>query len=374
MKIFNFYLSRISRNWIMFLLVLCLPIVHIYTTYLQYQGDFQYRIGIVDQSEDTLSKLLIDQLVKSNVEIVKEDTVKDLEDKLINNEVQYALVIEEGLQQDVMENMSYDKVRGFSLTDDGNSIPLKLKLNSFLSSTKTVAGIEFTDMKEFSSALERLQQTSFTIKEQYEGDKAKDIYVGLINVLAFDIFFLLISISLIFLKDKERGVYERILVSPTPSIAYYIQSTLLFVLIGMIQFLVGHGFINILIGTGVTAPHFLQINIGTILYVACLAMIGQLIVAVSKNTKIGFSLLPIVVLPLGMLSGQLWPREIMPSILQQISSFFPTSWIVMFNRSEVLFGLSNAEFMKYSAFFTSFLFIGILLVYLIVKKDGVKSA
>ncbi|MNW07159.1 hypothetical protein D3C71_2037110 [compost metagenome] len=84
-------------------------------------------------------------------------------------------------------------------------------------------------------------------------------------------------------------------------------------------------------------------------------------------------MLPVVVLPLGMLSGQLWPREIMPTILQQISSFFPTSWIVMFNKSEVLFGLSSGEFLKYSAYFTTFLCLGILLVYLVVKKDGVKS-
>ncbi|SDF08551.1 ABC-type multidrug transport system, permease component [Fontibacillus panacisegetis] len=373
MKIFNFYLYRISRNWIMFLLVLCLPVVHIYTTYQQYQSNFQYRIGVVDQSKDELSKLLIEQLSKNNVLVEQTSGIKELEDKLIKNEVQYAIVIEQGLQQDVMDNMSYAKIRGFSLTDDGTSIPLKLKLNSFLSATKTIAGISFEDINDFSAALERLKQSSFTIAEQYEGNKAKDTYVGLVNVLAFDIFFLLVSISLIFLKDKERGIYERILVSPVASIVYYIQSTILFVLIGMVQFFIGHGFINFLIGTKITAPHFLHINIGIILYVACLAIIGQIIVAVSKNSKIGFSLLPVVVLPLGMLSGQLWPREIMPTILQQISSFFPTSWIVMFNKSEVLFGLSSGEFLKYSAYFTTFLCLGILLVYLVVKKDGVKN-
>ncbi|MNZ91288.1 ABC-2 type transporter [compost metagenome] len=155
---------------------------------------------------------------------------------------------------------------------------------------------------------------------------------------------------------------------------YYIQSTILFFLIGMVQFVIGHGFINFLIGVKVTAPHFLHINVGIILYVACLAIIGQIIVAVSKNAKIGFSLLPVVVLPLGMLSGQLWPREIMPTILQQISAFFPTSWIVMFNKSEVMFGLSSGEFLKYSGYFTAFLCTGIFLIYLVVKKDGVKRA
>ncbi|MNW48433.1 ABC-2 family transporter protein [compost metagenome] len=374
MKIFNFYLYRISRNWIMFLLILCLPAVHIYTTYQQYQSNFQYRIGVVDQSNDELSRLLIEQLSKSNVLVEKSNTVKEVEDRLIKNEVQYAIVIEQGLQQDVMDNMSYAKIRGYSLTDDGNSIPLKLKLNSFLSATKTIAGISFDDINEFSAALERLEQSSFTIAEQYEGSKAKDTYVGLINVLAFDIFFLLISISLIFLKDKERGIYERILVSPIASMVYYIQSTILFFLIGMVQFVIGHGFINFLIGVKVTAPHFLHINAGIILYVACLAIIGQIIVAISKNAKIGFSLLPVVVLPLGMLSGQLWPREIMPTILQQISAFFPTSWIVMFNKSEVMFGLSSGEFLKYSGYFTAFLCTGIFLIYLVVKKDGVKRA
>ncbi|MDQ0089660.1 ABC-2 type transport system permease protein [Paenibacillus anaericanus] len=373
MKIFNFYLFRISRNWLMFLLIILLPIAHIYTTYLQYQTNFQYRIGVVDQSDDQLSRLLIEQLSKSNVAIVKQDTVKELEDKLISNEVQYALVIDQGLEQDVLDNKSFAKIRGFSLTDDNNSIPLKLKLNSFLSSTKTIAGIEFKDISEFSAALSRLEQTTFNISEKYEGDKIKDTYIGLINVLAFDIFFLLISMSLVFLKDKERGIYERILVSPTTSISYYLQSTFLFVVYGMIQFFIAHGFINQLLGTKVILPHFLQISAGTILYVACLALIGQMIVALSKNMKVGVSLLPIFVLPLGMLSGQLWPREIMPTFLQQVSSVFPTSWIVMFNKSEVLYGLTSSELLKFGGYFTSFLCIGVILIYLVVKKDGIKS-
>lgn len=373
MKIFSFYLYRITRNWIMFLLILILPVVHIYTTYQQYQNTFQYHIGVADYSKDTLSKLIIEQLTQSNVVIIQSDQVKELEDKLIKNEIQYAIVIEQGLEQDVMEQQSYRKIRGMSLSDDGNSIPLKLKLNSFLSATKTIAGVSFDDVQDFSSALNRLQQTQFTIAEQVEDTKAKDTYAGLVNVLAFDIFFLLISLSLIFLKDKEKGIYNRILVSPVSSFSYYIQSTLLFILIGMIQYVLGHIFINFLIGTSITASHLGYISFGILLYVACLAILGQFIVAASKNSKIGFSLLPVIVIPLGMLSGQLWPREIMPAVLQRISYFFPTSWIVMFNKTEITFGLSANEFITYSAYFAAFLAIGILLIYLMVKKDGVKS-
>lgn len=373
MKIFSFYLYRITRNWIMFLLILILPVVHIYTTYQQYQNTFQYHIGVADYSKDTLSKLIIEQLTQSNVVIIQSDQVKELEDKLIKNVIQYAIVIEQGLEQDVMEQQSYRKIRGMSLSDDGNSIPLKLKLNSFLSATKTIAGVSFDDVQDFSSALNRLQQSQFTIAEQVEDTKAKDTYAGLVNVLAFDIFFLLISLSLIFLKDKEKGIYNRILVSPVSSFSYYIQSTLLFILIGMIQYVLGHIFINFLIGTSITASHLGYISFGILLYVSCLAILGQFIVAASKNSKIGFSLLPVIVIPLGMLSGQLWPREIMPTILQRISYFFPTSWIVMFNKTEITFGLSANEFITYSAYFTAFLAIGILLIYLMVKKDGVKS-
>lgn len=373
MKIFNFYLNRISRNWIMLLLVLCLPLVHIHTTYMQYQNQFQYRIGTLDQANDALSQLLIKQLQQSNVSVVAATDLKSLEDKLISGEIHYALVMEPGLQQDVMTNGSYAKLKGMSLTDDGNSIPLKLKLNSFLSSTKTIAGIGFQDIDEFSSSLGRLAESSFAISETYANNQDKDTYLGLMNVLAFDIFFLLISISLIFLKDKERGIYERILVSPVSSMSYYLQSSILFIMIGLVQFVIGHLYINLLIGTKITLPHLLPTHLGIVLYVASIAIIGQLIVAFSKNTAVGFSLLPVVVLPLGMLSGQLWPREIMPAFLQQLSSFLPTSWIVMLNKSEILYGLSSNEFLKYSSLFSAFLCIGVVLMVLIVKKDGVKS-
>ncbi|MDW7671247.1 MAG: hypothetical protein SCK57_07615 [Bacillota bacterium] len=40
------------------------------------------------------------------------------------------------------------------------------------------------------------------------------------------------------------------------------------------------------------------------------------------------SLLLVLVIPPAMLGGLLWPREIMPQILQHIGMFLPTTWMM----------------------------------------------
>ncbi len=372
MRIFKFYLYRLSRNWMMFFLILCLPIAHIYTTYLQYASDFQYKIGVVDQADDQLSHMLIEQLTQNNVSIQNYMEIEEAKEQLIKNEIEYIIVLEADIKEKMIQHGDFSGIYGISIHDDATSLPLKMKMNSSLSAIKTLSGIQFADEEAVSNALNKLEQKQFQVIERIEGDKSKDIYIGLVNVLAFDIFFLLISISLIFLKDKERGLYSRIMVSPVTAASFYMQSISLFVFIGALQFIIGYSFISLLIGFSTVLPYAWIVAIYFAPYVVSIAMLGQMIFAISRNATIGMSLLPVVVLPLGMLSGQLWPREIMPVSLQYISACLPTSWIVMLNKSIIMYGLSFAEAIQFGAYFVAFLGLGGAFLYFAVKKDGKK--
>ncbi|WP_181347426.1 ABC transporter permease [Thalassobacillus sp. CUG 92003] len=137
-------------------------------------------------------------------------------------------------------------------------------------------------------------------------------------------FFIMISMVIAFVKDRERGMVARIASTPLPIKDYFIGKWIPFMMIVLIQ-------ITVLLTFGVLVYDLaLGDPIALITLSLALAFIvtgfGMAMAVLVKTENMGIALTQVIALG-GALLGGLWmPVEIMPDYVQTISQMLPQYW------------------------------------------------
>lgn len=137
-------------------------------------------------------------------------------------------------------------------------------------------------------------------------------------------FYIMISIVIAFIKDRDSGMTARIASTPLPTIQYFIGKWLPFILVVLIQ-------IAVLFGFGVIA-YDLPLGDPFALIVISIALAfvstgcGMAMAVIAKTENMGIALTQVIALGGAMLGGLWMPIEFMPDIMQRMALFLPQYW------------------------------------------------
>ena len=139
-------------------------------------------------------------------------------------------------------------------------------------------------------------------------------------------FYIMISMVIGFVKDRDKGMVARIASTPLPIKDYFIGKWIPFMVIVLIQ-------ITVLFGFGVVVYDLpLGDPIGLILLSLSLAFIvtgwGMALAVLVKTENMGIAMTQIIALGGAMLGGLWLPVELMPDFMQTISKLLPQYWAI----------------------------------------------
>ena len=365
MTIFKATLKRLFRQKINLLFLIVLPLIFMVIAFSGSNGTAPLKVTIIDNDKTAVTENIINNIKdKAEVNFDAEDTIQD---NLINNEIDYAIVIPNGYT-DSLINGEDPILKTFEAKEGNTSTAIKASLNNYINILKTFAKNSNGDEQKFYDAVKYYSdgsyKLSYTSVDKGEGNKSKTDTAMAFIVL--NLLFSATSATSIILKDREKNVFTRLFTTPMTRFKYVFQSLLSFLVITFAQitlyFLVFRYVFKFNLGDSPLSLYILFLIFGVFTI-----SLGVFITTHAKDLRVSGTISTLVILPFAMLGGCFWPREVMPTVLQNISKVIPTTWINSSN-SNVLYGATLGNEMT-----TIVLLLGISLILLGLSSYKLKN-
>lgn len=365
MTIFKTTLKRLFRQKSNILFLIILPLIFMLVAFSGSNGTTPLKVTIVDNDKTILSENIIDT-IKGKVEVNfnSEDTIQN---NLINNEIDYAIVIPKGYTDSLIKGED-PVLKTYEAKEGNTSTVIKSLLNNHINILKTFAKNSNGDEEIFYNAIKHYSdgsyKLSYTSVDKGEGNKSKSDKAMAFIVL--NLLFSATSATNLLIKDREKNVFTRLFTTPLTRFKYIFQSLLSFLVITFAQitlyFLAFKYIFKFNLGDSPLSLYvlFLLFGIFTI-------SLGVFITTHSKDLRVSGTISTLIILPFAMLGGCFWPRDIMPTVLRNISKVVPTTWINASN-SNILYGSTLANEMT-----TIILLLGTSLVLLVLSANKLKN-
>ncbi|BCB03676.1 ABC transporter permease [Bacillus sp. KH172YL63] len=164
----------------------------------------------------------------------------------------------------------------------------------------------------------------------YSGDETtshKDVVTQIIpGYTIMFTFYIMISMVIGFVKDRDRGMVARIASTPLPLADYFIGKWIPFLLIVLIQITVLFGFGVIVYDLPLGDPLSLMILSLSLAFIV--TGWGMALSVLVKTENMGIAMTQIIALGGAMLGGLWIPVEYMPDLIQSISKLLPQYWAI----------------------------------------------
>ena len=324
MTVFLNNIKRIFRKKLNIVVLLIAPIILTSFVMTSSNEKSTLRIGIIDNDKTEFTELLTSNL-KSKYEIIpiKKD---EIQRKLINSTIEYAIVINKGFTDDIISGRDA-VIESYNIKETNTSQPLKLYINNFISSSKNIASAAAGSSEKFYKGIDEYKNGSFTAEyKTFEvNTSTKNMTLNSLGLLVMCMLFLSSFATSIILEDKRSKTFYRMLAAPLTAASYRLQSILSFMAVSAIQIIVIFGFIKFVF-KGDLGPSIINMFIIFFVFSVVCVSLGVAITSVSKDSGQAGAISTLVNVPITMLGGCYWPREIMPDMLKRISNFVPTTW------------------------------------------------
>ena len=145
------------------------------------------------------------------------------------------------------------------------------------------------------------------------------------------------SISIV--REKEKNTMEVLLVSPTKPLMIIIAKAVPYIVLAFIILIVILLMSTFVLGVPIEGSLFWIFVVST-LYILLALSLGLLISTIAKTQLVALLLSAMVLLmPIMMLSGMMFPIESMPEILQYVSAIIPTRYYTSVMRKLMIMGV-----------------------------------
>ncbi|OPY60110.1 MAG: Inner membrane transport permease YbhS [Pelotomaculum sp. PtaU1.Bin065] len=139
-------------------------------------------------------------------------------------------------------------------------------------------------------------------------------------------------------REREKGTLEQLMVTPVKSYELMIGKVIPYIALGYLQITVALLVGGVVFGVPIRGS-ILQLYLLTLFFITASLGIGIFISNIARNQMQAFQMSFFVFLPSIMLSGFMFPREAMPSIIQYIGNIFPLTFYLTIIRGIVLKGI-----------------------------------
>lgn len=365
MTIFVATLKRLSRSKGNLIFLIVLPLVFMLIAFSGSNGTPPLKLAVVDKDKTQLTESIIKN-IQSKSEVIL-DSDENIQAKLINNDIDYAIILPEGFTKDIISGKD-PKIEGFEAKEGNTSMTVKLSLDGYINNLKSFAknssGNEDTFYKAIKYYEDGSYKPTYISVDKGQGNKSKTI--AAMGFIVLNMLFSATSATNIILKDKEKNVFTRLFTTPLSRFRYVFESLLAFLVITFAQvtlyFLMFNYVFKFNLGDTPLSLYALFLIFG----VFTISM-GVFIATHAKDLRQSGSMSTLISIPFAMLGGCFWPREIMPDTLKKISNFIPTTWITTGN-NDVLFGSTLSEVSTNIA-----LLVGVAFILLLLSSSKLKN-
>lgn len=301
---------------------------------------------VVNQDETPLAQAFIDKLAQKGYqyEALTGTSLAEIKDKLRLGELSFALVLKEGF---AMSQVDFDerpeRPMLAMLVDPGTNpaalagfhgevvkILTQQKMEILLPDIISVSELENFDKSRF----EKLFNASILEVEYISaqlGQKPTSVQQSVPAWLVFSMFFVVIPISTIFIKERELGTLTRLSIMQVSGTNILLGKLVPFFVINQIQAIV-----MILVGIYLV-PRFggdalkLGYSLGGLWLMAAATSVAAIgfalfIAVIARTTEQATTLGGVSNIILGALGGIMVPKSVMPIFMQEITDFSPMAW------------------------------------------------
>lgn len=184
---------------------------------------------------------------------------------------------------------------------------------------------------------------------------------GLIGVILQTVTLMLTSFSIV--RERERGTMEQLIVTPITNMELMIGKIVPYVVIGFVDIVLALALSVFWFRVPIAGSIPLLLFFSIIFLFGALGM-GLLISIVSKSQLQAMQLSMFMIMPNLLLSGYMFPREVMPDLIYRISTILPLTYFINVLRGIILKGNGlmelSAELMILTAFGIGFLLLATL--------------
>ncbi len=327
-------LKRIFLKPVNVVLMIVVPIVLNLTFMSILNAEQMYEVGIIDLDDSKLTAAIMEEMkVAANIhEYENDDSL--INSALINSTINMAIRFPENYAEDMI-NGKHPKVEIFAIEENSDSIPLTMLVAGIGTNCGEIAVLCEGDEDKFYEVVEDYLEGTFQTEYQnFDLSKGEQIEraVNSLGYLAMGMMFLMSFATTLLLEDKMNRVYSRILTTPTTRASYLLQHLLSYVIVAVVQVVLIISLLPVImdgqLSFGDTFGVTLQVMLVTLVFATACIAIGLTISRFSKNNVVAGAFIGLVNLPVLMLGGCMWPRDLMPKALQRVGDFVPTTWFL----------------------------------------------
>ena len=152
------------------------------------------------------------------------------------------------------------------------------------------------------------------------------------------------SISIV--REKERGTMEVLLVSPIRPLMIIVAKAVPYLVLAFVILIVILLMAHYVLGVPLAGSIFWIVAVSTI-YILLALSLGLLISNIAKNQLVALlASAMLLLMPIVMLSGMMFPVESMPTVLQWVSAVIPPRYYIEAMRKLMIMGVSINDVMR----------------------------
>ncbi len=331
MTILKNNLKRIFGRKVNILFMLVIPIVVNIFIISASTGEAKWNLGISDKDNTQFTQEFI-ALMKEDCNIITLTEEDDVSSMILNRKIDCSFIFEDGFTDDLIAGKDV-QVKSHILDGTNQTGPIQIRVASYITAAKEIAKVSNNNAIAFYEGMEKYKESKYSAEyKNFDSSYKEDINtaVSSLGYMAFAMLFLITFSTGLLLEDKLSGVFDRIATTPLRASSYYTQHLLSYFIVAAIQVVV---VINVLpsvvkVSYGNSVMDVLNVIIVSCCFALVCIAIGLTINRFSKNSLSASASNTLVDLPMLMIGGCLWPKEVMPDYLQKLSDFMPTAWFM----------------------------------------------
>ena len=312
-------------SWVFLLLIPVLLNVFIVKVTTQQP---KWSIGVLDQDQTQLTQQFMDNFAGDS-KVVKIDAGSDIQQGIVGSNYDVAVVFDKGYTEKIIAGEPA-RAQLYVQSGTNQTQSIKVRIDTYLSSVQSIGNAAAGDQKAFYSGMDAFVKNKFSSDyRNFSSAAAEDSSKTMttLGYLAFSMLLMMTAGASLLLQDRVRGIYDRVTLSGTSCLSYFGQYIASLFAITMIQLMAVMEMLPKMAGVSY-GDHIQEtaiVGLSAAFGLFCVAK-AMLVFRFVKNELMGSAINTLIDIPMVMLAGALWPRELMPEALQRIGEFLPVYW------------------------------------------------
>ena len=310
------------------------------------------RVGVLDPSNDMVTRKIIDRLDASEYFSVKclLHSPQEMERAFQENEIDMALVFSEQFA-----NHLYTGDARVQLVSDATDPNMAVSRTNY--ATGIIAAVQQELLPEGATGSTIVPDVRLLYNPQMKS--AYNFVPGVMGLILMLICAMMTSISIV--REKETGTMEVLLVSPMKPIYIILAKAVPYFVLSFVN-LATILLLSVFVLHVPIAGNFFVLILVSLLFIFVSLSLGLLISTVTQNQIAAMLVSGMVLLmPTTLMSGMIFPIDAMSVPLQAISSILPARWYIEIVRKVMIQGVSVVFVLKEIAILVLMAFVLIMI-------------